>query len=77
MIHKYQVYTFPMEKQSKIYMSKFVLAGSQRMFVDDHINHRGARMVFLLMSPINTWKISNVDEEHDTLCRGVSEEATE
>ena len=30
MIHKYQVYISPKGKQSKIYMTKFVLAGSQR-----------------------------------------------
>ena len=74
-VHKYHVYTFPKGKQSTIYMTQFVLAGSQRMFVDDNTNHRGERMVFLMMSPINTWKMSKVDEEHDTLCRAVSEEA--
>ena len=75
MILKYHVYIFPKGKQSTIYMTQFVLAGSQRMFVDDNTNHRGARMVFLVLSPINTWKMSNVDEEHDTLCREVSEDA--
>ena len=29
MIHKYQVYIFPRGKQSKLYMTKFALAGSQ------------------------------------------------
>src|ERR1041385_2412286 len=31
MIHKYQAYIFPKGKQSKMYMTKFVLAGSQGM----------------------------------------------
>ena len=56
MIHKYQVYTFPKGTKSKIYITKFVLKGSQQMFVNDNTNHRGASMVFLVMNSIHTWK---------------------
>ena len=51
--------------------------GESTEVVDDNTNHRGARLIFLMMSPINTWKMSKVDEDHDTSCREVSEDAIE
>ena len=61
MIHKYQVYIFPKGKQSKIHMTKFVLACREsKKVVDDHTNHQGASMVFLVMNSIDTWKSPRV-----------------
>ena len=34
--------------------------------VDDIINHRGARVVFLTMRLIDTWKAPSVDVDYDT-----------
>src|SRR3954470_4688781 len=61
MIHKYQVYNLPKGKHIKTYMTKFVLACREsKKVVDDHTNHRGASMVFLVMNSIDTWKSSRV-----------------
>ena len=56
MIHKYQVYIFPKGKQSKIYMTKFALAGSQRRLSMITQITEGARMVFLVINSIDTWE---------------------
>ena len=41
----------------KTYMTKFVLACRESMkVVNDHTNHRGASMVFLVMNSIVTWE---------------------
>ena len=74
MIHRYQVYNFPKGKLSKIYMTKFVLAGSQLRWSmitkiiegKDGISDREFNRHF---------ENSNVDEDHDTLCRVYSEDA--
>ena len=61
MIHKYQVYNFPRGKRSTIYLTRFVLACREsKKVVDDHTNHRGASMVFLIMNSIVTWKSPRV-----------------
>ena len=65
-------------KNIKTYMTQFVLAcrESKKVF-DGHTNHRGASMVFLVMTSIDTWKKSKGDEDHDTSCREVLEDAIE
>ena len=47
-------------------MNKFVL-GEGKNVVDDNTNHRGARMVFLIMNSIDILgEHQNVDDDHDT-----------
>ena len=61
MIHKYRGYTFSKGKHIKTYMTKFVLACREsKKVVDDHTNHRGESMVFLVMNSIHTWKSPRV-----------------
>ena len=49
---------------------KFILTNSccgGKNVVDDNTNHRGARMVFLIMNSIvNLKEHQNVDDDHDT-----------
>ena len=59
-------------------MTKFVLACREsREVVDDNTNHRGARMVFHVMNSIDTWEKPKGDEDNDTSCREVLEDAIE
>ena len=44
-----------------------VCVGGGKNVVDDNTNHRGARMVFLIMNSIvNLKEHQNVDDDHDT-----------
>ena len=66
------------KKHIKTYMSKFVLAYREsKKVVDDHTNHRGASMAFLVINPIDIWKNSKGDEDHDTSWQEVFEDAFE
>ena len=43
--------------------------------IDDNTNHRGARMVFLTMNSIDTWKTPSVDVDYDTFVERFQENA--
>ena len=59
-------------------MTKFVLACREsKKVVDDHTNHQGASMAFLVMNSLHTWEKSKGDEDHDTSCQEVLEDAIE
>ena len=47
--------TFPRESRAR-YIQPGCICTESREVADDNTNHRGVRMVFLTMNPINTWK---------------------
>ena len=48
------------------FMNKFVLGEGKNVF-DNNMNHRGERMVFLIMNSIDILQEhQNVDDDHDT-----------
>ena len=77
MIRKYQGHILPKGKHIKTIHDQAGIGMESTKVVDDNTNHRGARMVFIIMNPIDTWGSQNVDDDHDTLCRGVLEDVIE
>ena len=74
-IHKYHVFIFPKGKQSTIYVTKLYRHGVKG-FVDDITSHRGANGISC--PEVNTHlEDSKGDDDHDSSCREVLEDAIE